>query len=312
MLGLIVLMLIAGGLLIVLMTVMLVRGITRPPRHTDGYALARGLPTDPGEAGFKFTVWSLDRPDGTASPVWDIDLERDEKAAPLTVVMVHGWGQSKIDMLARVNVFADIEQVWRIIIYDRRGHGDDSAARATLGAADDDDLVALLDRLGDHEDRVLIIGYSMGAQVALRAVAKMRRADRDQQQVTLAGVIAEGVFEDFRRSLRNRLQARGYPTRPMTDLALLWLRLTGRGPRSVLAVAPQVTVPVLVIHGSEDETAAPDEAKMIADQLPDARYVELDDAGHLDAHERSRDVYEREVRAFVRQCADPKPSAHST
>ena len=47
--GLLILLAIAAGLLMVLLSALLVREARRPPRHTAGYALGRGLPCEPGD-----------------------------------------------------------------------------------------------------------------------------------------------------------------------------------------------------------------------------------------------------------------------
>ncbi len=302
MFGLIVLLLTAGALLIALMTTLLVRGVTQPPRHTDGYALARNMPTDPSDLDLRFESWMLDRPDGTSLPVWEIDLHRPDSSQLLTLVMVHGWGQSKIDMLARLEVYRSIDGIGRVILYDMRGHGEEASRCTTLGARDDDDLLALLEQIGSGP--VLLAGHSMGAQIAMRAMAQ---AD-DSVRETVRGVIAKGVFDDFHRSMRNRLRVRGYPTRPMTDLAMLWLRLTGRTAKRVLSVAEHVSRPTLVLHGTDDVTAPIDEARAIAERLPNAEFVELAGAGHLDAHTRAASEFETALRRFVMQLHDPTNS----
>jgi len=242
-----------------------------------------------------FDSWQLDRPDGASLPIWEIDLHRPDSPQTVTLVMVHGWGQSKIDMLARLDVYRSSDRIGRGILYDLRGHGDDASRSATLGARDDDDLLALLDRIGGGP--VLFTGRSMGGQIVLRAVAKANGSVRDR----VRGIIVKGVFDDFHRSMRNRLRARGYPTRPMTDLVMLWLRMTGRLVQRVLPVAEHIACPTLVLHGTDDVTAPIDEARAIAERLPDARFVELEGAGHLDAHTRAASEFEAAVRDFIDQ-----------
>ena len=80
MIGLLVLLAIAFALLLLLLTAMLVHEMRHPPRHTAGYAVARGLAVDPGELGLEFEEWNLERPDGVTQPVWEIVNPKSQSA----------------------------------------------------------------------------------------------------------------------------------------------------------------------------------------------------------------------------------------
>ena len=67
MMGLLILLGAATLVLLCGLAAMLAFEMRHPPRHTMAYALARGMPCDPGEVGLDFDQWWLDRPDG-ASP----------------------------------------------------------------------------------------------------------------------------------------------------------------------------------------------------------------------------------------------------
>jgi pimeloyl-ACP methyl ester carboxylesterase len=120
-LGLLLLFLVAAALLVLLLTSMLVMLARRPPRHTAGYALANGMPCDPGDMDLPYESWMLDRPGGIALPVWDIEIPGASSSA-LTAVFVHGWGQAKVDMLPRLEPWREFCR--RIVCYDLRGHGE--------------------------------------------------------------------------------------------------------------------------------------------------------------------------------------------
>src|SRR5262245_51553247 len=176
--GLLTLLGLAAALVLLLLTGMLVRHMRRPPRHTAGYALARGLAVDPGEHGLKFEDWVLERADGALLAVWEIRGQRsppiapngstiagrrDRQGAALTAVLIHGWGHGRVDSLARVKPLLDLFD--RIVIYDLRGHGDSIGSLSRLGQGEDADLLALLERLGDGH--FVLIGHSMGAVIAI-------------------------------------------------------------------------------------------------------------------------------------------------
>lgn len=228
-LGLGALLLVALPLAVGVAAAAIARDAVRPPRHTAGWAMARGVPADPGELGLEHESWTLDRP-GAALPVWEIG--RGGRAA----VFVHGWGESRADVLSRIGDWTGL--VDRLVLYDLRGHGDASAA-SRLGDGEDADLLALIDALG--EAPVIVVGWGLGAVIAAQAA----RRGRDR----IAGVVACAAYDDFGEWLRGRLREASLPARPLVGCALALLRLRGlrppgaRGPLEL--ECPHLSVPSL-------------------------------------------------------------------
>jgi pimeloyl-ACP methyl ester carboxylesterase len=192
-------------------------------------------------------------------------------------------------MLQRVPLW--LEQCERVVLYDLRGHGE-AAGTSRLGAGEERDLLALIGRLG--EGRCVLAGHSMGAVIAINAAASDDAAARN-----IAAVVAYGPYADFHASLRGRLRGVGMPTRPITDLALLWLRLRGVQPPAALQAALRMKAPLLVIHGRDDEMVGVDEARGIVAAARNAELLEIGGAGHLDAHLVDAAQHGEAVGAFV-------------
>jgi pimeloyl-ACP methyl ester carboxylesterase len=286
-LGLAALFALAAALLIAGLTATLVWEARRPPRRTLGSALGRGLPADPGEMGIPFECWTLDRP-GAQLPVWDLRPPRCDATAPrpgLTVVMVHGWGQSRYDLLGRLapwDAWAD-----RIVLYDRRGHGDASAGISPLGAGEERDLLELLDRLGPGP--IVLAGHSMGAAIAIAAAAAGGTRGR------VAGVVAYAPYLGLRASMAGQLRHRGLPTWPFPRLASAWMRLVG--------------LRLLVVHGAMDLVAPAADGRRIAEAAARGTFLEVSGADHGDAHLVDAAGHERALRAFLeRALAPPRPA----
>jgi pimeloyl-ACP methyl ester carboxylesterase len=242
--------------LVLLLSVLIVREMTRPPRHTVGYALAKGLPTDPGDLGMEFEEWWLDRPDGDRLPVWEIATGEQSSA---TAVFLHGWGHSRIDMLMHMSEWR--HRFARQVYYDLRGHGDADGSLSLLGCREDDDLIALLESLGSGP--FVLIGYSMGAVIALAAAARDHPI-REQ----IACVFAYAPYADFLSSLRGRLHRAAQPTRPLTDIAMMWLRTTGVPPRSLTTSDLRaIRCPVIIVHGDADIVSPSAQVQWIAETL---------------------------------------------
>src|SRR5690606_31743672 len=153
MLGLLILLGVALALVLLVLSIIMLRQATHPPRRTAAYAVARNLPVDPGEMNLAHDQWNLERPDGAELPVWGT-IGRRTLAARITAVFVHGWGHSRIDSLSRITPW--LQWCDRVVLYDLRGHGEASDGITWLGFREDDDLLALLERLAaERDDRFL-------------------------------------------------------------------------------------------------------------------------------------------------------------
>ncbi len=297
--GLAILLLIALGALTLLLVAMMIYVLTHPPRRTAGYAVAKGMACDPGDLHLPFDSWTLDRPDGARLPVWEIDIkkvgrhegtEARREEANLTGILVHGWGQSRIEMLIGIELWFDLCD--RLVLYDLRGHGEATGGSSRLGCNEDDDLIALLERLG--QTRVVLVGRSMGAAITL-ATAARQTSIRDR----IAGVVVYAPYTDFHMTLCRRLRRDGNPSRPFTDLAMLFLKLRGRRQRTTTDDAQHLRCPLLVIHGNEDPIALISDARKIAAASPDAQLHVVSGAGHSHTELTEGESHDELVRAFV-------------
>lgn len=205
-------------------------------------------------------------------------------------MLVHGWGHSRIDLLARIEPWQRLCR--RVVLYDLRGHGDATGGRTRLGHGEERDLLALLERL-DPAPTVLV-GHSMGAAIAIRAAAS-----GDASAAGVVGVVAVAPYDDFHRSLRGRLSRSGFPARPMSDIAMAWFRLCGIRHAPIDRAAAQLPCPLLVLHGTADSVAPPEHGERIARAAPAGRYHAVAGAGHLDEHVVDAEGVTAEISRFL-------------
>lgn len=284
---------VAALLTIVLMVAATMREALRPRRRTAGWALARGMPSDPGEVDAPFSEWILDRPGGVRLPVWDVPgLRRD---GPV-LVLVHGWGRSRLTWLPHLEDWR--RRGSRVVMIDLRGHGDAEPDGAGLGDVDVEDLTALLARIdAPATTPVVIVGRSLGATVAILAAAEADRVD---------GVVAVAPYETLRVPLRQRLWLRGLPATPIAWLAVQGLRLVGRRPRSTRAAAARTTIPMLVVLGDHDPISPVVDGVAIGDATPRARVEVVRGAGHGDHWAREPARLDEAVDSLIASCeVDP-------
>ncbi len=272
MIGLITLL--ALGLFIALaaMTLYTVHVLTHPPRRTYASALARNRPGDPSEllaAPRSFEEWEFDC-GGLRLPAWEIP--GDARHGP-TVILVHGWGDSRIGALSRVPHLLPLAR--RVITFDLRGHGE-APGVCTLGVREPNDLTTLIDHL---KSPVVLMGWSLGAGVCIAAAAQMPQLVR--------AVIAEAPYRLARTPAGNVIREWALPYRGNLPPAM-WLLGTwfGVGPSGLnsgsfdrAVLASRVRCPLLVIHGEFDSVCPPADGREIA-AAAGGFFVPIGGAGH--------------------------------
>ena len=185
-----------------------------------------------------------------------------------TVVLLHGFAADTNVNYVRSGILdLLLDEGYRVVTLDARGHGLSSKPTDSAAYADDAmkrDVVALFDHLG--LDDVLLVGYSMGAHLALRLApdeprvqggraARHRRA-RDRRRgrrrpTRRAGRGARGrLARRRRRRVAPPVPGDGRP-RPRAAARLR----EGAGHRSARPALDGVDVPVLLVVGDDDENA---------------------------------------------------------
>lgn len=271
------------------------RVLTRPYRRTYASALARGTPGDPSElppgphGPRTFTSWEFDTA-GLRLPVWDCPGDRVD--GPV-IVLSHGWGDSRIGGLSRVQRLAPFAS--RLILWDIPGHGD-APGTCTLGTHEVAALFALLEQLGGP---VVLYGWSLGAGVSIATAAIAP---------TVAAVIAEAPYRVPITPARNVMRGVGLPWRMnlAPAMSLLGIRF-GVGPRwrgfDRAALATSLTAPLLVLHGEEDEVCPLEDGRAIAAAASRGTFVPIPGGRHhgLWTDPALADVCAARVEAFLRQ-----------
>jgi non-heme chloroperoxidase len=227
------------------------------------------------------------------------------------LVFVHGWSMSARVWRYQVESLASS---YRVITLDLRGHGESSPAADGFSLDDfAEDGIALFDHLG--LDNAILIGWSMGVQVALRCFARL--ADRLTALVLVGGTPRFTAGDDFPYGLRPE-EAKGMAirlrrnfTRTMGDFfagmfaegeldRATYQRIVrdivigGKLPlpevvqKSLATLVatdlrPElhaITLPVLLVHGSRDGISLPDASRYMQRHLPAASLQVMEGAGH--------------------------------
>lgn len=185
-----------------------------------------------------------------------------------TIVYLHGVADNRASAAGTLKHFTELG--FDAIAYDSRAHGDSSGDICTYGYFEKQDLARVLDTVSTQA--VVVIGHSLGAAVALQAAAEDDRID---------GVIAAESFADLRTIARERVW---FLPQRIVDAAFRYAEERGRFSAdavSPVAASARIHVPVLVVHGKEDDETAPRHSERIYEALAGPkRLLLIDRARH--------------------------------
>lgn len=263
-----------------------------PTRTTEGGTPeAFGIPARdlwlPGKNGKRLFAWY-------APAIATVPGERSP-----AIVLLHGWGGNAGHMLplaARLHAAG-----YAVLLLDARNHGRSEEDRFSSMPRFAEDLGCALDWLNLQTEtdprRIAVIGHSVGAAAALLSAS--RRTD-------IAAVVSIAAFAHPESIMRRFLATKRIPFLPFGWYALRYVeRVIGH---RFSAIAPENTIrcarcPVLLVHGTEDETVPASDAERLAARS-DGRAQLLLMRGH---HEGFEDIDEgvRAVLAFLAETVKP-------
>lgn len=179
---------------------------------------------------------------GVALQGWRCSARKERRG---TLVYLHGVADNRGSGAGIVERF--VERGFDAIAYDSRAHGSSGGDMCTYGYSEKEDLRRVLDTV--PPGRIVLVGSSLGAAVALQAVADDSR---------VATVVAAETFSDLRSIARDRSPF--FISDAMIQRAFRLAEAQGRfeaAAVSPVAAAARIRIPVLLIHGELDRDTPP-------------------------------------------------------
>ena len=210
-------------------------------------------------------------PDGTRLRGW---LRHHAGPPPRGLVIYFGGNAEEVS-----GQILDASELspWSVAAFNYRGYGrsEGNPSEAALTA----DALLLHDRLAARPDidpdRIVVLGRSLGSGVAVQLAARR----------PLRALILVSPFDSLRSIARKT-----YPFVPVGVLL--------RHPFDSLALAPGISVPVLVLAGERDDLIPPVHSRRLADAWAgEHRFELLPGVGHNDIHIAPR--YWPAIREFL-------------
>jgi pimeloyl-ACP methyl ester carboxylesterase len=197
--------------------------------------------------------------DGGSIEVWRVEPEGPSRGI---VVLAHGWGRNRGRMVDRARLFAKMG--FATVMHSARDHGGSSPHRFMNALRFSEDIEAVINWVNEP---VLLYGHSAGAAAAVIA------ARRNREQIRL--LFLEGCYAKTKEALlslyRDYNLFFGIFFAPMV---VLWMeifygkRLDGISP---VNLAPDIDLPVLIIHGEKDRKFPLHHARRLRDSFPSGR-----------------------------------------
>ncbi len=238
-------------------------------------------------------------------------------SARLPLVLCHGAGSNHASWFQQVHALAHDRPV---ITWDHRGYGRSSDLDERSGPeVASGDLLAILDEL--EVERADLVGQSMGGWTAVgAALARPHLARSLVLTDSIGGIVTDEIITRLARDAARDPQhdvlgdhpALGATFRHRAPaLAHLYQMIGSMGsvdPESMIDrlartiygadAATRLSLPVLCVVGDHDRIFPPSVMLAVAEALPDARVVEIADAGHS-AYFEEPDSWNQAVRDFL-------------
>ncbi len=229
-------------------------------------------------------------------------LHRGDPSRP-ALVLLHGGGANAHwwDHLA-----PSLAEHWYVVALDFRGHGDSDYPEEIVQGAFVRDLEGLLEHLGTPH--AVLVGHSMGGHIALEHAAAAPGV-----RALIAIDVARGASRTARRMMRLALALRpSYGSRDeaiaryqfipparrasetlRSSIARHSVRREADGrfsfkfdprwfaqPPGAEIAFERISCPTLLVRGGESRLLTPDRAVELRERIPNARLVEIPEAGH--------------------------------
>jgi len=217
-----------------------------------------------------------------------------------TLILCHGQNGS---MDADISQALPLYQAgYNILMFNFRAHGQSEGKFVTFGVFEKEDLLGAIDFLHREKgiERVGVIGFSMGAAVAMIAAALTDK---------IAVLVLDGVFYKFLHTLE--AWWRQHYAFPPLDKLLAQMMIIGASVRTntrMFQVSPRLwakhirDVPTLFIHAERDTFVTQAQIEQLAHDLQAPSKIWIaPDAAHRQAYHQHPDAYMAEVLAWLEQ-----------
>jgi len=255
----------------------------------------------PADAGLDHRNIVIKTPVGDA-PAWRINGDTATWA-----IHIHGLGSPRAGTLRGVQVATELGCTSLVVSYRNDGEGPQVGnGRSTLGATeakDVDEAIGYAIRRG--AERIVLFGWSMGAAIALQL------AHRAEYRGLIVGLVLDSPVLNWANVIKTNCKRSGLPSNT-GKLTIPWLTTSGLAQLAGLPSAihlyemnwidraNELTVPMLILHGTEDDSVPVEDVSTLHQQRPDLVILETFYAGHTLTWNADRAKWVSAVTRFLK------------
>jgi uncharacterized protein len=193
--------------------------------------------------------------DGGQLEVWKVEPETRSKGI---VLFAHGWGRNRGRMVYRARIFNDMG--YTTVMHSARDHGNSSPHRFMNAMRFSEDIEAVLDWI---EEPVILYGHSAGSAGAIIA------ATRNPEQIER--LFLEACYAYTKEALLGLYRwFNPFFGKYFAPMVLVWMDLyyrRGMDKMSPARLAPEIKIPVMIIHGEKDQRFPLSYAKILKESF---------------------------------------------
>lgn len=277
----------------VAISALMARGLTSTER--------RPLLDDPATVGLDFTqITFRSAGDRLSLSGWLIRATSSTTEDARWVVIVHGHSAHRADpQVGALPLARDLVKAgYSVFMFDMRGCGTSRAKPASSGYHEQRDLIGALrylESMGVSEERIGVVGFSLGGAVALLTCGSYGGA---------AAVVSDSSFADLELRVKQTMSGNLTPLkifRPgMRAMAKLLFGIDMRAVSPMRAIS-ESNIPVLLIHGDQDEIVPMIHYRLLA-RAVEAGVGEtwlIKGAGHAQGYRTVPEQYAERVLSFL-------------
>ncbi|MCT4457031.1 alpha/beta hydrolase [Lactiplantibacillus paraplantarum] len=215
-------------------------------------------------------------------------------------ILAHGLGHSREQMIPYARIFMSLG--YDVLMPDARAFGDSQGHTIGYGWLDRLDyerwITMALDQLGLDID-IVLMGISMGAATVM-ATSGEPLPDNVKAIVEDSGYA--DLYDEAKFRLTHKFHLPAYPIMPVANRLAHVRAGYGFKDGQILQRVMAGGLPILMIHGSKDQTVPVRNAHTLYDQLPQQKGLYIDpDARHVEAIRTHPDRYQEVLDEFLHE-----------
>ena len=215
------------------------------------------------------------------------------------VLILHGYTGSKTEMYEFGYHY--YQMGYQVLVPDLRCQGESEGDFIGMGATDSEDCLLWVDKILELDPRAKVVlhGQSMGAATALLM------SNKEDLQDCVKAIVSDAAYTDAYTMFGQKLKEWFHlPAFPLVDTANLFVMLRAgynlKKDAAPLKAVPDSKVPILFIHGTEDEMIDVDMTYQLYEAAGcEKQLLIVEGAGHAQTQYKDPENYYRTIEDFV-------------